>query len=193
MEILIATTNQFKVEEYREIFKNYPINFLCLKDINLNVNIEENGNNYYKNALIKINEVSKYYHGFIIADDSGIELNNTNFPGIYSQRFMSKFPSRIDCLNYVINNYLNKPASFKSNIVFKDTNNNIYSFEGEIKGTIVKIRKLTPFGYDPIFLPLNNEKTFSELNGNEKNKISHRYLASKKLLDYLIKNNFYNC
>src|SRR5574344_1308504 len=88
-EIVVATTNDSKMKEYRELIKGLPITLYSIKDLNLNIEVEENGTTYKENALIKAKALQKFTNLPILSDDSGIEINclGSNFPGIHTHHF----------------------------------------------------------------------------------------------------------
>lgn len=94
LEIVIATNNPNKVEEYRQMFASISnIKLFSLKDENIHIEIEENGKTFEENSLIKAETISKFTNKFVLADDSGLEIEALdNFPGIYSARFMEGRP-----------------------------------------------------------------------------------------------------
>lgn len=192
LEILIATNNEHKLKEFNDIFKDYEVKLYSLNDLNLNINVDENGKTFYENALIKCNALKKYTSMPIIADDSGIIIDGLgdNFPGIHSHRYMEEKGGQAKCLDYLTKNYLGHKAKFHCSIVLVNLLSEPVEFVGEVSGTISKIVKNAPFGYDPIFKLDSINKTFSELTSKEKDKMSHRYLASIKLLDFLKTNHY---
>ena len=94
LNLVISSNNQHKIEEFKEIFKDYPnVTIYSLKDLNINVDPEENGASFKENSLIKANAVAKLTSYAVIADDSGLEIDSLDgFPGIYSSRFMEGHP-----------------------------------------------------------------------------------------------------
>jgi len=190
--ILIATNNSHKVQEYRDIFKSYNVKVYSLKDLSINIDPEENEKNYFENALIKINAIKQFTKMPIIADDSGIEIEalGEHFPGIYSHRFMKENGGQIATINMLASKYFGSKAKFHCSIILANLPNTPIEFVGEINGTISKIVKMADFGYDPIFKIDSLNKTYAELDKKEKDKISHRYLASIKLINFLKENKY---
>lgn len=191
-EVLIATNNKFKVKEYIDIFSAYDVKIYTLKDFNITVDPIENGKSYYENCLIKINEFKKYTNLPIICDDSGIEIEGLgkHYPGIYSHRFMESHGGQIPTIEMLSKDYLNNKATFHCSIILANLPNTPLEFVGEVHGKIGKIVKQDAFGYDPIFLVDGINKTYAEIPAKEKDKISHRYLASIKLINYLKTNKY---
>ncbi len=187
-EIVFATNNLNKFNEIKFIFpKN--IKLLSLKDLNINEKIEENGKTLEDNAKIKSDYIYDKYSLFCFSDDSGLMIDYLNGePGIYSSEYAG-FPSNdLNNMRKVLNklkNINNRMANFKTIISLNLGLKNLI-FTGELQGSISNsIRGDNGFGYDPIFIPKGYNLTLGELSFKKKNKISHRNLAIKKLINYL--------
>ena len=196
LEIVIATNNPNKVEEYRQMFASISnIKLFSLKDENIHIEIEENGKTFKENSLIKAEAISKFTNKFVLADDSGLEIEAlNNFPGIYSARFMEGRPykEKWAAIFEMLKNKENKNAQFHCAITFITPSKDKYVFEGIEKGYITeKIEGENGFGYDPIFFSNSLNKTFGNATEEEKNAVSHRGKAFSQLLEF-IKNNFNN-
>ena len=196
LEIVIATNNPNKVEEYRQMFASISnIKLFSLKDENIHIEIEENGKTFKENSLIKAEAISKFTNKFVLADDSGLEIEALdNFPGIYSARFMEGRPykEKWAAIFEMLKNKENKNAQFHCAITFVTPTKEKYVFEGIEKGYITeKIEGENGFGYDPIFFSNSLNKTFGNATEEEKNAVSHRGKAFSQLLEF-IKNNFNN-
>ena len=196
LEIVIATNNPNKVEEYRQMFASISnIKLFSLKDENIHIEIEENGKTFKENSLIKAEAISKFTNKFVLADDSGLEIEAlNNFPGIYSARFMEGRPykEKWAAIFEMLKNKENKNAQFHCAITFITPTKEKYVFEGIEKGYITeKIEGENGFGYDPIFFSNSLNKTFGNATEEEKNAVSHRGKAFSQLLEF-IKNNFNN-
>ena len=188
MDIVIATNNINKVKEYNEILSPLGFNCLSLKDLNIICDPEETGSTFKENALIKAKEIAKYTNKLILADDSGIEIDAyPNLLGIYSHRFLENEPYSIK--NATLIEMLKdkiKTARYVCVIALLNFNDQELFFEGICEGHISDIPKgNNGFGYDPIFIPSGLDKTMAELESEEKHKISHRGIASNKLVEYL--------
>lgn len=188
-EIILASNNENKLREFRQIFLSKKI--ISLDDINFYREIDETGTTLKQNALIKVREVFSYSNKICISDDSGLEIDYLNGePGVYSARYAGNYASSIDNIKKVLNNLgeaKNRRARFKTVIAYKDSLTEAV-FVGEINGNITKnIRGEGGFGYDPIFIPNNYNITFAEMKPEQKNKISHRSLAINKLFKFLYK------
>ncbi len=143
------------------------------------------------NALQKARYVFDSYHVACFADDTGLEVDSLNGePGVFSARYAGEQRNDYDNIELLLSrlaNQNNRKARFKTVISWID-DEEIKSFEGVIHGTIVAARKGSKgFGYDPVFKPDGSDKTFAEMELTEKNLISHRALAVKKLVNFLRK------
>lgn len=188
MDIVIATNNINKVKEYNEILSPLGFNCLSLKDLNIICDPEETGLTFKENALIKAKEIAKYTNKLILADDSGIEIDAyPNLLGIYSHRFLENEPYSIKNAKLIemLKDKI-KTARYVCVIALINFNEQELFFEGICEGHISDISKgSNGFGYDPIFIPSGLDKTMAELESEEKHKISHRGIASNKLVEYL--------
>jgi len=187
-EIIFATFNNHKVYEINKIINNCKI--VSLKDINFTDEIIENENTFIGNSLIKCRSVYQRYKKPVLADDSGICVNQLNGdPGVYSARYgSSKFNDK-ERYHFLLNQLdRNKDlsASFVCALVLFVSPNRIYIAQEEIKGLITFDPKgNNGFGYDPIFFLKEYGKTMAELSDEEKNLISHRGKAAKILNKFL--------
>ncbi len=184
-EIIIASNNQNKIKELKKILTNYQL--LSLNDVNIDIDVEETGKTFYENALIKAQAIYDLIHKPVIADDSGIILDELkDWPGIHTKRIC---PNDSHKRNQMIIDKSKELTSKKVTaicaLVYVDELGTIKAI-GKMHGEVTDKEYLgNGFGFDSIF-KLKNGKVVSELNEDEKNKISHRYLASvklKKLLD----------
>ncbi|MGI6073690.1 MAG: non-canonical purine NTP diphosphatase [Fermentimonas sp.] len=188
-KIVFATNNRNKLKEIRNIVGD-KIEILSLSDINCHDTIEETGQTLEENAIIKAKYVKEKYGYDCFADDSGLEVEALRgAPGVYSSRYAGP-----DCdseknmtkLIKELNGVKNRAAQFRT-IICLITDNETELFEGVIKGHITKSKSgNNGFGYDPIFIPEGYEKTFAEMDEEEKNNISHRAIATNKLISKLI-------
>ena len=191
-EFILATTNEHKVKEFQEIFKPYNIIVKSLKDENITVEVEETGETYEENALIKAQAISKLTNKIIISDDSGIiiEKMGNNMPGVYSHRFQNSHGGVKETNEFIIKNYAKSLAFYTCSICVLNLKEEPLSFEGYMYGTINdEIKGTNGFGYDPIFIPKGYNKTLGELDESIKNSISHRDNAINLFLNYLKENN----
>ncbi len=190
-EIVLATNNAHKLQEVRQILSPHKIVVYGLNDLNLKPeDVEENADNYYGNALIKAKSVQKLTTMPIIADDSGLEIEAMdNQPGLKSARFASMHGGHDKAIQVILNHLKDKPnrnARFVCDIVLLNVEDQPLLFEGIVPGHIAeKPYGEGGFGYDPIFIADELNKTYAEMSQEEKNKVSHRGKALKKLLTYL--------
>ena len=194
-ELVFATSNKGK---YNEVKKMMPrnINLLSLNDLNFIGDIQETGKTLKQNAKIKSDFIFNKFGINCFADDSGLEIDSLNgMPGIYSARFAGKTCNSNDNIEKVwklLTGYKNTDAKFKS-ILSLNIDGKTFFFKGKIDGKIIFNKRGTNgFGYDSIFIPNGYNKTFAELNSVEKNEISHRSKALKRLIIFLDKKNICN-
>ncbi len=188
MKFVFATNNKHKLEEVTKIISN-DFELLSLKDIQCFEDIPETQQTIEGNASQKAFYIYEKYKINCFADDTGLEIDALNGePGVYSARYAGENCSFEDNVRKVLKNLkteTNRNAQFKT-VISLIMDGKEYQFEGIIKGTILnEARGNSGFGYDPIFLPEGYSKTFSELQAEEKNRISHRGIATKKLAEFL--------
>lgn len=190
--LIFATGNEHKMVEIREILGELPVEILSMKDVGIKADIVENGNTFEENALIKAKEVCKLAGEMVLADDSGLEIDYLNGePGIYSARYMGedtsyriKNQNLIDRLEGVPDE--KRTARFVCAIAAAFPDGRSFVVRGTIEGIIgYEERGTNGFGYDPIFyLPERGEST-AEIPPEEKNSISHRGNALRKMKELL--------
>ncbi len=188
MDLIFASHNENKVFEIATLVGNkYKI--LSLNDINFKEEIIENGSNLQENALIKARTIFNETGKNCFADDTGLLVKSlNNGPGVYSARYAGEQKNADDNMNLLLlnlNNKTDRQAKFTT-IIALIMNGNEFIFEGELAGSIISEKKgSNGFGYDPIFKPNGYNNTLAQLDITEKNKISHRALAFKKMIDFL--------
>ena len=188
--LLFFSNNKHKTIEIKKIFKKFNFEILSLSDLNISDEPKENGQTFEENAKIK-SDYGFNKTGFpCFADDSGICIESLNWkPGVLSKSFLNNFKSDQACFKSIIrstkkNNKQN--AYFNTSISLTVKNNQNIIFNGKIDGKIAERAKgKFGFGYDPIFIPNNYNKTFAELSIKEKNEVSHRSIAVTKLINFL--------
>jgi XTP/dITP diphosphohydrolase len=187
--ILFASHNSHKAKEIASLLPPH-LKLITLSDLNYNEDIPETGITLKENALIKAKFSYQKFNCNCFADDSGLEVEIlNNEPGVYSARFAG--PQKNDDANMEkllnsLEDIKNRTARFKTVIAFIFDGKE-YFFEGIINGKITYAKCGTNgFGYDPIFIPDGYTKTFAEMSSEEKNSISHRAIAVKKLIEFLI-------
>ena len=193
-KILIGTNNKGKLKEIRGLL---PKNIKTLSISKLKIKSpRENGKTFQENSLIKSRYFSKKTNLICLADDSGLEIDILNKkPGIYSARWGGKnldFKKAIKKVYREINkkdkNWKNKKikARFICPLSISYLNKKIACVIGKVEGSIShKAKGKNGFGYDPIFIPNNKNKTFSEMRISQKYKLDHRYKAFKKIKKFL--------
>ena len=187
-ELILASNNAHKVEEIKSILEDYSI--LTLKDINYTEEIVEDGTTFEENALIKARTICKYSGKTAISDDSGLSVELLDGrPGVYSARYAGEQKSSEDNINLLLKNLENKERTAQFKTIFTlCINNDFFSFEGIVKGEITTEKYGEKgFGYDPIFIPDGYDQTFAQMPSDLKNKISHRGIALRKLVEFLKK------
>ncbi|XMB87354.1 RdgB/HAM1 family non-canonical purine NTP pyrophosphatase [Mycoplasmatota bacterium WC44] len=182
-KIFIATKNEGKVKDFRKLLPGYE--FSTLLDIDY-PEIEETGQTFEENALIKAKTISKQFNVIVISDDSGLVCKGLKGdPGVYSARYAgtnNDSDNNKKLLKEIKGK--NKDAKFVAVLCIYFPNDEYYFFRGEVEGRIVDEPKGTNgFGYDPLFFVDEYNKTFGQLSIEEKNTISHRKRAIQKLID----------
>lgn len=196
MQIVFATANKNKIYEIQKLLPS-SINISGLEDIECSEDIPETQNTIEGNASQKANYILKNYSVNCFADDTGLEIEALNGePGVLSARYAGEQKNAEDNMDKVLHalsKQTNRNARFKT-VISLIINGNETQFEGIVEGTILSNRQgKKGFGYDPIFAPLrladntlNTDKiSFAEMSIDDKNKISHRGIAVKKLINYL--------
>ena len=192
--LIIATHNPHKREELQSILKNdlqNDVEILTLDDIHPPIgDIEETGLTLEDNALIKAIAVHEKTGLPTIADDTGLEVDALDgAPGVFSARYSGEnasYQSNVKKLLAEMLDKTNRGAKFSTVIAFIDENNEQHLFRGEVDGEIALApRGTNGFGYDPIFIPESQPKTFAEMTSEEKNWISHRSRALRKFAKLL--------
>jgi len=192
MELVFASNNKHKIREISDLLDdNFKI--LGLSDVNITEDIPEDAETLAENALFK----AKYVHDRtgmnVFADDTGLEVDALGgAPGVYSARYSGEgrsFDDNITKLLGEMEGAENRFARFRT-VIALILDGSEYLFEGTVEGEITKERRGNGgFGYDPVFLAEGYDLTFAEIPLSEKNKISHRARAMRKLLEFLTDRN----
>ena len=197
MQIVFATNNHHKLEEIRALLGPF-FQLKSLMDIGCVEELPETQNTIEGNSLQKANHVFELYGISCFADDTGLEVESLGGePGVYSARYArlndgvvqaeehKNSEDNINLLLARLHSYHNRNARFKSVITLVEPDG-VNTFEGIVNGVILQERRGTMgFGYDSVFQPIGHAKTFAEMNLSEKNLISHRAIAFKKLINFL--------
>jgi XTP/dITP diphosphohydrolase len=188
IKIIFATNNEHKLTEIQDLLGDSFI-LLKLKDINMNEDIPEDMPTLDGNALFK----AKYIHDktgmAVFADDTGLEIEILDGkPGVHSARFAGEsknFKANIEKVLLMMEGKKNRKARFRT-VIALILKGHEYLFEGTVNGTIINEPRGTGgFGYDPVFIPEGDNRTFAEMSLFEKNMISHRAVAFQKLKLFL--------
>jgi XTP/dITP diphosphohydrolase len=189
--IVIATQNSGKAREFRNLLMPLESRILSLKDVPLDVELEESGNSYAENARLKAIGCSCLTAFPVLADDSGLEVEALGWrPGIHSARNAGPDASDSDRIRKLLEELENagggREARFVCALALAQNGILLFESEGACPGIIIgEPRGKNGFGYDPIFLFPELGKTFAELNEAEKNIYSHRARAVHALLSQL--------
>ncbi|MDC0161657.1 RdgB/HAM1 family non-canonical purine NTP pyrophosphatase [bacterium] len=190
-DILFFSHNQKKIIEIKQIFKSRKIKIHNLNSYQDIPEPKETGDTFSLNAKIKSTYGQKIFKIPCFADDSGFSVEALNDrPGVKSKRFFEKFANKKEAFEFIISNVIkkkNKRAFFVTAISLTLKKNHHIIFLGKISGSVsLEPRGKNGFGYDPIFIPENSNKTFAEMKPEEKNSISHRKIAITKLKSFLV-------
>lgn len=188
MKLIFATQNKNKIEEIKPGL-NPQVELIDLEDLGFKEDVPENADTLEGNALEKAKFIYSKFHTDTISDDTGLEVESLNGePGIYSARYAGESKDSDNNIDKLLHNLKGKPnrkARFKT-VIALILDQKEYVFEGIVEGEITENKKgEMGFGYDPIFQPTGYNKTFAEMTLEEKNEISHRARALKKLTAFL--------
>ena len=192
--IIFATGNAGKMKEIREIMADLDVEIVSMKEAGVDVEIVENGSSFEENAVIKARTIMEHTGELVLADDSGLEIDYLNGePGIYSARYMGE-----DTSYHIKNNNLisrlegvedeKRTARFVCVIAAAFPDGEILTVRDTVEGRIGYEEKgKNGFGYDPIFYLPEYGKSSAQLSPEEKNRISHRGKALRKMKEELLK------
>lgn len=204
MRIVFATGNAGKLREIRDIMKGVGCPIYSNQDLGLGFSVVEDGETFGENAFIKASEIYNRLktnrdlkETIVMADDSGLSIDFLlGAPGIKSSRFMGEETAYYIKNKAILEKLKDVPdekrgASFICHVTALTEDGERFDTEENIRGYIShEIRGLDGFGYDPIFYLKDLGKTQAELCEREKNMISHRGRALRKMMSILIKNGF---
>ncbi len=196
MNLLLATHNTNKRKELKALLEDFKdVKIMILDDLKVEPPIiVEDGKTFRQNAVKKALTLSRFFDGLVLADDSGLEISALGGkPGVRSARFarakatdQENNQKVLKLLASIPEN--NRSARFVCYLALASGGKLLETFEGEAKGVILETpRGKRGFGYDPLFLPKGKDKSFAEMPASEKNKISHRARALKKMRSALKK------
>ncbi len=191
--LVIASHNQGKVSEFRELFKSFPVELTSVSELN-HVEPDETGDTFKANAELKALAAATQSGIPALADDSGLCVEALNGqPGIYSARWAGPqkdfdFAMEKVRLGLIEEGTLNTRAYFIAGLALAWPDGHVEYFEGRVDGDLVwPPRGLKGFGYDPMFIPDGHEITFGEMEPDAKHAMSHRAHAFKQLIDACFK------
>ena len=193
MKLIFATHNSNKAFEIQKLLPEH-FQILTLNDIYFQEEIPENEPTIEANSAFKVQFIFDKFNLNCFADDTGLEIESLNGkPGVHSARYAGEERNSDANMNRVLeelNGVENRNARFKTFITLI-IHGEQHQFEGIVDGTIIEEKRgSNGFGYDPIFIPEDESKTFAEMNLNEKNKFSHRARAFEKMIAFLKSNSF---
>lgn len=187
-ELLIATKNPGKVKEFEQLFAQKGFKVRSLLDYPEIEDVEETGTTFAENAAIKAESISNIFNVPVIADDSGLIVDQLNGrPGVYSARYAGEEKNDQANLEKVLDELDGVPvdrrtARFHCALALAIPNQTTIIVEGSCEGVITEEPTgENGFGYDPIFYVPEKKRTMAELSKEEKNKVSHRAVALKKM------------
>ncbi len=188
MKLLVATNNMGKLREFNKILGELGIECVSLKDMGIDVDVEEDGTTFLENAKIKAEAVFKIAGIPTVSDDSGLEVDALfGEPGVYSARYAGVHGDDEANNKLLLKNLENIPdekrsARFKCAIYLVMSEDKHYFAEGVAEGFILHEKKgENGFGYDPLFFSSDLKKGFAEASSEEKNSVSHRGKALREL------------
>ncbi len=190
MKIIAATKNPGKIREIQKILGQLGFEVMSQATAGIDVDIEETGDTFEKNALIKARAVAMMCDNPVLADDSGLCVEALGGkPGIYSARYAGEGASDADKVNKLLSELdgvKNRRAKFVTSAAFIFPDGREITVSGEVHGTILtEALGENGFGYDPVFYSDELKKTFAEASDDEKNSVSHRSRALAALCEKL--------
>jgi XTP/dITP diphosphohydrolase len=191
-KIVLATSNPGKFQEMSEVFRGLPLKFLSIADLGIQDEVRETGKSFLENARLKSLAYSLKSDCLTLAEDSGLEVSELGgAPGIYSARYSSPRPTDDKNIRKVLRLMRGVPwdrrrARFICCLVFSVKGSIIKEVRGRVQGRVAFEKKgEAGFGYDPIFYYHPYRRTFGELAAEEKNRVSHRGRALRKMKAFL--------
>jgi XTP/dITP diphosphohydrolase len=190
MKLIFATRNSNKAFEIQKLLpKDFQV--LSLDDIDFQDEIPENEPTIEANSVFKAQFIFNKFNLNCFADDTGLEIEALNGrPGVYSARYAGEDRNPDANMFRVLaelNGISNRKACFKT-VITLIINGEQHIFEGIVNGRIIEEKRgVNGFGYDPIFIPENETRTFAEMELTEKNQLSHRARALEEMIEFLEK------
>jgi XTP/dITP diphosphohydrolase len=184
--LLLATTNDHKLNEFQAIFRDLPFALLSLRDVHIDMDVEETGSTFAENATLKAQVYAQAANMLVLAEDSGLEIDALGgAPGVYSARFAGRetaYEERFRLIQAQLQDIplSQRTARFRCVIALAEPSGYTCLVEGSIEGIIAEEAcGENGFGYDPIFFVPEFGKTTAEMTPEEKNQISHRGRAAE--------------
>lgn len=179
MKILIASRNAHKIREIREIFALPAVEWVSAADMPGLPDVEEDGDTFEANAVLKATTLAKASGLWALADDSGLEVAALgNAPGVHSARYAGEpcdHAANNAKLLAALDGVADRRARFRCVAALSDPSGRAETVSGACPGHIIEVRRGTAgFGYDPLFVPDGHDQTFAEMGDEAKNAISHR-------------------
>ena len=193
MQLVFATNNPNKLREINHILGD-SFQLLSLRDLNIEDDIPENEPTLEGNALHKARYVNRLVNLDVFADDTGLEIDALNGrPGVHSARFAGEAKdsnANIDKVLALLGPETDRRARFRT-VIALIINGEEFLFEGKVEGNILNEKRgIEGFGYDPVFVPEGENRTFAQMSISEKNLISHRARAFEKLRKFLLSHQY---
>ena len=190
MRIIIATKNEHKTHEIRDMFAPLGLEVISQTAAGIDIDVEETGDTFEKNALIKARAVALVCDDCVLADDSGLCVDALDGrPGVYSARYAGEGATDLEKIEKLLGELEdkdNRSAKFVSSVAFVFPDGGEIVTRGEVLGRIIDAPLgSNGFGYDPVFYSNELGKTFAQATADEKNSVSHRGRALTALYDKL--------
>lgn len=187
-EIIIATKNKGKAKDFEQLLEPMGYKVLTLHDVAPHMDVEETGETFEANAILKAEAIAQELQATVIADDSGLEIDALDGePGVYSARYSGEERNDESNIDKVLQKMVQVPndektARFRCVLALASPGKETLLFEGTCEGLIIDERKGdNGFGYDPIFYVPALDKTMAEMEPSEKASVSHRGNAIREL------------
>ncbi len=199
-KLIVASNNEHKITEIKQILEDMDIEILSLKEMNIDIDVVEDGKTFIENARKKAIEIYEYlvHRGdknfIVMSDDSGLMVDALNGrPGVYSARYAGEHGNSKKNNEKILKelqgvDFEHRGAKFVCAIALIDENGKITEVEGNAAGIIAEgYDGVEGFGYDPLFYVPEFKETFAEMTAEQKNSISHRGRALEKIREEILK------
>jgi XTP/dITP diphosphohydrolase len=195
-KLLLATRNSGKAQELFELFSHIPFELTTLDREEVLLEVQETGETFEQNAVLKAESYASAACLLTLADDSGLEVEALGWePGIFSARYAGEKVSDAERVQYLLGKLKDVPAAnrfarFRCVVALADDKGLVKTFEGICEGQIsLYPRGENGFGYDPVFYLPEDGKTMAEISAQRKNVLSHRSQAAYKAVQWLMESN----